>query len=78
MKSNRTYQHPPEPIENLGDGTFYYNFNIVKTEETDLDGNMYLNYEYDQVRCSYPINESKIQQKLDEEGYSHEVNLGKK
>lgn len=67
MKANRTHQAPPK-IEDLGDGTFYYNFNIVEgqTEEGEVS------YDYDQVRCSYPIEAKKIQKCLNNENYEHQ------
>lgn len=60
MKSNTTYQPPKNPIENLGDGSYYYNFNIVKTVITDEEGETYDNYDYDQVRLAYPIDTEDI------------------
>jgi len=76
-KSNRT-NTPPPIIEKLGDGTFYYNFNIVETPiDTDNDPATAegIQYDYEQVRCDYPVEQVKIQERVDSEGYSHQVDL---
>lgn len=66
MKSNRTQTSPPT-IEDLGDGTYYYNFDVVEgvmeTGETE--------YNYEQVRCNYPIVLEDIQAALLKENYNH-------
>ena len=66
MKSNRTQSSPPT-IEDLGDSTYYYNFNVVEgvmeTGETE--------YNYQQVRCNYPIVLEDIQAALLKENYNH-------
>ena len=76
MKSNRTHNAPPV-IEQLGDGTFFYNFDVVETP-IDSDNpatDEGLQYDYEQVRCDYPVDEVKIQQRVDSEGYNHQVKL---
>lgn len=83
MKAQRTSE-PPVKINDLGDGTFYYNFDIVESEQTqDQNQNqeenstqqtapeIILQYNYDQVRCNYPIDLEKIQEALIAEGYDH-------
>ena len=76
-KSNRTHNVPPV-IEKLGDGTFYYNFDVVETaidndnDPATAEGNQ---YDYEQVRCDYPVDQVKIQERVDLEGYSHSVDL---
>jgi len=69
-KSNRTNSFPPV-IENLGDGTFFYNFNIIEglTKEGDAE------YNYQQVRCDYPVDIIDIQKHLDKENYEHQADL---
>lgn len=68
MRANRT--HTPPPIyEDLGDGTFYYNFTIK--ESTAEEG--YSNFDYYQVRCNYPINLNEVQLKINDNGYNHSV-----
>lgn len=74
MKANRTHT-PPPTIENLGDGTYYYNFRIVETAVTPEEGEQYLNYDYEQVRCHYPVDEIEVQTNVDNAGYDHIVNL---
>jgi len=66
MKSNRTQAAPPK-IEDLGDGSFYYNFDVV--EETK--DNEKISYNYQQVRCNYPIILEEIQAALINENYNH-------
>jgi len=76
-KSNRTHKAPPV-IEQLGDGTFYYNFDIVETpidNDNDSATDEGLQYDYEQVRCDYPVDEAKIQERVDREGYNHQVDL---
>jgi hypothetical protein len=74
MKANRTHTPPPK-IEDLGDGTFYYNFNIVESVVTPEEGEDYMNYDYEQVRCHYPLDEVEIHTNVDAEGYDHTINL---
>lgn len=76
-KSNRTHQAPPV-IENLGDGSFYYNFNVVESpidDDNDPATDEGSQYDYEQVRCKYPVDEAVIQECLDKEGYNHQVDL---
>lgn len=75
MKSNTTHNPPITPIENLGDGTFYYNFDVVHSVIQDDEGYEYDNYDYEQVRCSYPIDIDEIQEEVNKEGYDHKVEL---
>lgn len=70
MKSNRTHTPPPK-IEDLGDGTSYYNFNVVESETEDG----YPSFDYDQVRVSNPVTLGKIQVALNQEGYDHEPEI---
>lgn len=70
MKSNRT-QAPPPKIEDLGDGTFFYNFDV--TEE--IKENEETSYNYEQVRCNYPIVLEEIQAALIKENYNHIAEL---
>ena len=75
MKSNRTHTPPPR-VENLGENTFYYNFNVVKYRPKDQDGNdmTYWGWDYEQVRVSYPITIGDIKKELNAKGHQHEVN----
>jgi hypothetical protein len=75
MKSNRTHTPPPR-VENLGENTFYYNFNVVKYRPKDEDGNdmTYWGWDYDQVKVSYPITIGDIKRELNAKGHQHEVN----
>lgn len=74
MKSQRTGQSPPV-IEDLGDGTFYYNFEVVETEDVSEKGDVTKQFAYDQVRCSFPVNVQEIQQATVLEGYNHTVTI---
>lgn len=74
MKANRTHTMPPQ-IEYLGDETYYYNFNIVKTVKKTVDGESYNNYDYEQVRLSMPVSRDKIQTTVNEAGFKHTVKL---
>lgn len=69
-KSNRTHQFPPI-VENLGDGSFYYNFNVV-TSETEEGAPQ---YHYEQVRCKFPVVKEKIQECVNQENYDHQVDI---
>ncbi len=76
-KSNRTHEAPPQ-IEDLGDGSFYYNFNIVESpidDDNDPATDEGLQYDYDQVRCKFPVQASVIQECVNKEGYEHQVNI---
>lgn len=68
MAKSHTTHTPPPVIENLGDNTYYYNFNI---HETKIDG--VLNYHYMQVRCNYPISKEEMQQEIDRKQINHYV-----
>ncbi len=72
MKSNRTHTFPPV-VEDLGDGTFFYNFDVIEslTEEGDPE------YNYQQVRCDYPVDIQKIQVCLEKENYEHQADLSR-
>lgn len=69
-KANRTHQYPPK-IENLGDGSFHYNFNVTEsqTEEGELQ------FDYEQVRCKYPVRAEVIQECLSMQNYDHQVDI---
>ena len=75
MKSNRTHQPPPR-VENLGEGTFYYNLNVVKYKGINEEGvdDTYWSYDYDQVRPIYPIHLGDIQSELNKHKMNHNVN----
>lgn len=76
-KANRTHQAPPV-IENLGDNTFYYNFNVMERpidDDNDPATDEGKQYDYDQVRCAYPVDEAKIQECVNKENYDHQVDL---
>lgn len=73
MESQRTQIVPPK-IEDLGDGTFYYNFDIVRSEKTEIMSNVVtIQFNYEQVRCNYPVDSQEIQAALNLEGYNHIV-----
>lgn len=48
MKSN-SFTKPPV-FESLGNGAFYYNYNIVESEITDENGEVKTSFDYDQVK----------------------------
>lgn len=48
MKSNSINQRP-EVIEDRGDNTYYYNFNIMESEKSYENGSTYINYDYEQI-----------------------------
>ena len=76
-KANRTHQAPPV-IEKLGDGSFYYNFNVVESpidDDNDPATDEGSQYDYDQVRSIYPVEQAKIQEKVNKAGYNHQVDL---
>ena len=73
MESNTTHE-APNVIEDLGDGTFYYNFDVQTTELDDGTPS----YNYKQVRCNYPIVNEEIQTKLTELKINHIVNYADK
>ena len=76
-RSNRTHQAPPQ-IEDLGDGSFYYNFNIEESpidDDNDPATDEGIQYDYDQVRCKYPVDPVVIQECINKEGYEHQVNI---
>lgn len=76
MKANRTGKNnPPPKIEDLQDGTFYYNFNIVHSRVKIEGGRKDDNWDYDQVRLEHPVDVEKIQQEVDAQGYEHTVEL---
>lgn len=75
MKANRTgkYNEPPQ-IEDLKDGTFYYNFNVEKDYiKTDNSPRMDVDWNYNQVRLPYPLNIDKIQAEVTRQGYKHKL-----
>jgi hypothetical protein len=65
MKSHRTHTPPPK-IEDLGQGEFYYNFNIKKYKPVGIDGKKekYWEWDYEQVRVSYPVEYNDIKKEL--------------
>lgn len=70
MKSNRTHT-PPPVLEDLGNGTTYYNFDVVHSQRED-DDVITQNYDYDQVTVENPVTLEKIKEELLKEGYDHE------
>jgi len=70
MKSNRVRIFPPV-IEDLGDGTYYYNFDVVTSETEDKE----VRFDYEQVRCEFPVVIEAIEAALATEGYVHNVDL---
>lgn len=69
MKSNTTHNPPITPLENLGDGTTYYNFNVTEKTVEEEDSDPYISYDYDQVRITNPVTLEKINVALQAEGY---------
>lgn len=67
MKSNRVRNAPPV-VEDLGDGTSYYNFDVVQSVRDD-GGEVIDNFDYDQVTVSQPVTYSGIISALTDEGY---------
>lgn len=74
IRTNRTNTEPPQ-IEELGDGSYYYNFNIDHTVLATDSGSVD-NYDYDQVRLELPVNKKKIQAAVKSAGFKkHTVKL---
>lgn len=72
MKSNRTHTPPPE-LEDLGNGTTYYNFDVIQSQrEDDDEGVITQNYDYDQVTVENPVTKQKIKDAIVTEGYDLE------
>lgn len=63
MHTAQNGHNTPEQIEDLGTGSFHYNFNIVKTE----DG-----HTYNQLRFDYPIDYELIKQTIHEKGLAED------
>lgn len=59
MHTSQNGHNTPEKIEDLGTGSFFYNFNIEKTEE---------GHKYNQLRFDYPIDYELIKQTILEKG----------
>lgn len=70
MLSNRTKQDPPK-IEVLGDGTYYYNFDVDHSINEDGEDN----YDYKQVRCPMPVDLQQIQEAIDDLEIDHTAQL---
>ena len=75
IEANRTHTPPPR-VENLGEGTFYYNLDVVRYRPKDEQGNdmPYYAYDYLQVRVQYPIKLGEIQRALKGKGIAHQIN----
>lgn len=73
MISNRTHT-PPPMIEELGDGTYHYNYNVVRTT-LELEEDNFDNYDYLQVRCKMPVNQEIIQTAVNDSGSNHIVKI---
>lgn len=75
MKTN-SINNTPEVIENLGDDTYYYNFNVDHSiRRVEESNKKYDNYDYDQVRLDYPVDKEKIQVEVDKAGFDHTVKI---
>ena len=48
MKSNSNIK--PKVFENLGNGAWYFNYNIEETSRTNEDGSQEVAYDYEQVK----------------------------
>lgn len=70
MKSNRTHT-PPPIIEELGDETYYYNFEVITSQSEDGADV----FDYKQVRCSLPVDAAEIQEELIRNKSDHIVQL---
>lgn len=77
MKANRTGEgNNPPTIEDLKDGTFYYNFGIKKTFlKSESSNDVYPEWHYSQVRLAYPVDKESIQNEVDRNGFKHKVKL---
>ena len=64
MKSNQIIS-PPSKLHDLGDGTSYFNYNIVESEIQGV-----LNYDYEQVIVKHPLSYDKVLVALIREKYS--------
>lgn len=62
MKKNKAFRGADKVpvIEDLGTGSFYFNFNIIENklidDETKKES---IQHEYNQVRCEYPTERTK-------------------
>lgn len=75
QKANRTHT-PPPTIENLGDGTYYYNFNVDESEiPSESTEDVYSSYDYMQVRLHLPVNATEIQETLNQLNIDHNVKI---
>lgn len=72
-KPTTNADHKPETIENLGDGTFHYNFDVVRDEKEKENENSE-SWSYNQVRLPYPIDVQAIQDEININGFKHKVN----
>lgn len=70
MKSSTTHAAPPK-IEDLGDGSSFYNFDVI--ESVGEEGEAV--FDYDQVRVKNPVTLAKVQAALIAAGYEHEPEL---
>lgn len=70
MKSSTTHTPPPK-IEDLGDGSSFYNFDVI--ESVGEEGEAV--FDYDQVRVANPVTFPKVKAALLAEGYEHEPDL---
>lgn len=76
MKSNTTYHPPVIPVEDLGDGSYYYNFDIIETLIVDEDsGDTHPSYDYNQIRLKFPIDIDEIQEHVNTINPSHKVDV---
>lgn len=74
MKSNRINQRP-DVIEDRGDSTYYYNFNVIESEKNYEDGSTYINYDYEQIIGFGEPSYSNIVSTMIRERYSYSKEL---
>lgn len=70
MKSSTTHVAPPK-VEDLGDGSSFYNFDVIESEGEEGEAI----FDYDQVRVANPVTRAKVQAALLAAGYEHEPEL---
>lgn len=74
MKSNSVYQRP-SILEDLGNGTAHYNYNVVETEKVNEEGVSTPSYDYDQVVIHGTPTYSKIVSAVIREKYTIDKEL---
>lgn len=72
IKKTTNADHKPDIIENLGDGTYHYNFDIARGDNVEDSGTE--SWNYNQVRLPYPVDVQAIQDEININKFKHTVN----